>query len=479
MQQDHQLKLSGEEMRALGYAVIDMLVDYVDDPKALPLIRTPDGRDPGIEIISRGIPKAGVGPQEALKLVREQVLADFKGVSDPRFLAYIPAAGNFVGAMADAIASAYNIFAGTANHNHGPTQVEKLCIDWLCGLARLPPGAGGLFVSGGSAANLVAIVLARHFNLQDKITGARAYCSEETHSSVAKAFRILGFAKEQLVKIPCDDRFRLRPDVLERNIADDRAAGLKPFLIIGTMGTTNTGAIDPLRRLAEIAARERLWLHVDAAYGAGLLLSEDMLPLLEGIESAHSITMDQHKWFFQPIECATILVRDFKWLHDVFYMTAPYLRDSDEAKDGSNYRDYGIQLTRSFRALKLWLSLQVFGEDAFRKAVSHGLTLARRAADDLAARDCWQLMSPAETGIVTFRYRVAGLDENALDTLNDRINQEFIASGEGFITTTQVNERIVLRFCTINPRVDVEDLTRHIDTLQAIGARLSAEIFNH
>ncbi|MFQ5348319.1 MAG: pyridoxal phosphate-dependent decarboxylase family protein [Rhodothalassiaceae bacterium] len=468
------LALDAESMRRLGHAVIDLLVDHIAALGTGSLVATADGSDPGLGIADLPFPATPQDPMAALALVRERVLADVIPVSDPRFLAYIPGPGNFVGAMAEAISAGINIFAGTAKHAQGPTEVELATIRWLAGLAGLPEQAGGLFVSGGSMANLTALALARHRRLGEDMTGARVYCSSETHSSVDRALRVLGFRSDQLVRLATDASLRLPPSHLRERIAVDRAAGRRPFLIVANAGTTSTGTIDPLGTLADIAAEEDLWLHVDAAYGGAALLAEEAWALLAGIERADSVTMDPHKWFFQPFDCGALLVRDMHWLHDAFHILPAYLRDSAPRPGRINYRDHGIELTRGLRALKLWLSLQTFGTDAFGAAVRHGMRLAERAEAGLRARPYWRIVSPASLAMLAFCHVPPDADPAELDAHQLAIAETVLARDQTFLSTTEIAGRRTLRLCTINPRLDAGDIDGIIAALDAAARDLKA-----
>jgi len=472
------LELSEEEMCRLGYAAVDMIVAHFRGSGRSKLTASPDGANPGIDLIGHGIPAACQDPDKVLSVVRDEVLADIIPADDPRFYAYIPSPSNFIGAVADALVSGFNVFAGNAEFSHGPNQVERVCIRWLCDLAGLPEAAGGTFVSGGSAANLTALYLARTRLLGESAEGGIVYCSGETHSSIERAARVVGLPAERLVNLPVDEQFRLPTEALAKRIAEDRAAGYRPFAIAATAGTTSTGAIDDLAALADIAKREGLWLHVDAAYGAGALLSPKARALFTGIERADSITVDQHKWFFQPFECASFLVRDMAWLREAFHMVPAYLKDSAQPSEGFNYRDHGLQNTRAFKALKLWMSLQTFGEDAFRAAVEHGIAMAETAEQKLTAADSrWQIVSPAKLAMVTFRFepKGPGWNADAIDRLNEAINRDVLSSGTAFLSTTELFGRKALRLCTINPRIEDSLIQRTVDALTEASERLSGE----
>jgi len=472
------LTLSQEQMRELGYTAVDMLVAHFAGSGSGPLTASPDGSNPGIDLARRGFPAAPQSPRNVLAAVQSEVLADIIPADDPRFYAYIPSPSNFMGALADALASGFNIFAGNAEFSHGPNQVERACIRWLCDLAGLPETAGGSFVSGGSAANLTALYLARRRLIGESAANGLVYCSGETHASIARAARVVGLPAEQLVTLPVDAAFRLPVAALARRIGEDRAAGYRPFAVVATAGTTSTGAVDDLAGLADLAEREGLWLHVDAAYGAAALLSPAARGKLAGIERADSITVDQHKWFFQPFECASILVREMAWLREAFEMVPAYLKDSAQPREGVNFRDHGLQNTRALKALKLWMSLQTFGEDAFRAAVEHGIGLAETAERLLGEADSrWHILSPAQLAMLGFRFvpEGPGWDAAAIDRLNAAINREILASGTTFLSTTELFQRKALRLCTINPRLEKRCIQRVVEALTETGDRLSRD----
>jgi len=272
--------------------------------------------------------------------------------------------------------------------------------------------------------------------------------------------------------LECDDRQRLDPRKVEQAIRDDRARGLRPFCIIANAGSTNTGAVDPITALADLCAREGLWLHVDGAYGAAAMLTDEGRAALAGLERADSIALDPHKWLFQPYETGVVLVRNRRHLLATFAITADYMRDvigPDEEE--VNFRDYGPQLTRNFRALKVWLSIKLFGLVAFRGAIQRGMDLARHAESILESRPGWEVVTPANLAIITFRHLGEGeLDDAAIDAHNQRLIERIIADETAMISSTLVRGRPVLRFCTINPRTTEEDLERTIERFEALAS---------
>jgi len=354
-------------MRALGYRVIDMLVEHFETLPEKPVTRKADrasleGR------LRETLPEQGTDPLAVLDQVERDVFENIMHLDHPRFFAFVPSPSNFVGVMAEALAAGFNVFAGTWLEASGPAQIELVTVDWLRSACGLPVSAGGLFVSGGSMANITALAVARHRVLDDQIPGAVVYCSDQTHSSIERGLWVLGFGRHQLRKVPSDDRFRLDLSALRSAVEADRAAGRVPFCVVANAGTTNTGAVDPLPELADYCDREGLWLHVDGAYGAAAVLCKRGHATLEGLGRADSLSLDPHKWLFQPYEIGCVLVRDERWLRETFHILPEYLIDIEGQAGEVNFCDRGIQLTRGFRALKLWMSFKVFGQAGFEAA---------------------------------------------------------------------------------------------------------------
>jgi len=303
------LELSPEEMRSLGYRVVDLLVDHFAAGTDAHTGRVPS-RDELEERLREDLPQEGQNPDEVLDQVENEILPNTIRVDHPRFFGFVPSPNNFVSVLADAIAAGFNVFSGTWISGAAAAQVELVVIDWLRELCGLPDSAGGLFTSGGSMANVTALAAARHAVLDDDVSNAVAYCSDQTHQSVDRALRLLGFGSDQLRRLPSDDRYCLDLDVLSDAIAADRRDGRRPFCVIANAGTTNTGAVDPLPELVAAADRENVWLHVDGAYGAATVVCEQGRWELAGLDRADSLSLDPHKWLFQPFEIGGVLVRE-------------------------------------------------------------------------------------------------------------------------------------------------------------------------
>ena len=471
---DARLELSGDEMRALGYRVVDILVEHFEQLRDKPVTRKTDR--PTLEKqLREPLPEQGTDAAQVLQRVEQVVFSNIMHLDHPRFFAFVPSPSNFVSVMADALVSGYNVFAGTWLEASGPAEIELVTIDWLRQLCGLPDSAGGLFVSGGSVANLTALATARHVRLRDNAQDAIVYCSDQTHSSIDRGLRVMGFDPSQIHKLPSDEMYRLPLTDLQHAVAEDRATGKTPFCVIANAGTVNSGAVDPLPALAEFCRQEGLWLHADGAYGAAAVLCDKGRALLEGIALVDSLSLDPHKWLFQPYEIGSVLVRESRWLQETFHIMPEYLKDIVKGEEEINYCDYGIQLTRSFRALKLWMSLKTFGLAAFRQAVARGFTLTEMAEEALRKSACWEIVTPAQMGIVTFRFvpesRVPSPAE--IDAINQRIVDQMIADGFAMVSTTSLRGRIVLRLCTINPRTTENELQETIQKLESFGHHLS------
>lgn len=458
------LQLSREAMRNFGYRIVDMLVAHFDN---LPDKPVTEKTDPSVldQLLYEPIPEEGTSPEEVLTQVEQDVFANMMHVDHPQFLAFVASPSNYVSAMADALTSGFNPFLGTWMEAAGPTAVELATIDWLRQLCSLPEEAGGLFVSGGSMANLTALATARHIRLGDQCHEAVIYASDQTHSSITRGLKVLGFRSEQICILASDTSYRIPVETVKKQIIQDRKEGKHPFCIIANAGTTNTGAIDPLNRLADLCREEDLWLHADGAYGAAAVITEEGRTLLAGLDRVDSMTLDPHKWLFQPYEIGCVLVRDRRHLRKTFHVSPEYLQDLEGTQEDINLSDYGIQLTRSFRALKLWMSIKVFGLMAFRQAVTHGLNLARIAEEMLNEMSGWEIVTPAQMGVVTFRYVPHGLSPEATDIFNRELVDPILADGFALVVSTVIKKRTVLRFCTINPRTTQENLSQIISKL--------------
>jgi aromatic-L-amino-acid decarboxylase len=446
------LSLPPEDMRRLGYRVIDRIVEHFEQLGELPPVRTGNAE----ELRKRlgGPPPEQPGDPEAeLDVLFDEVLPFIQHGDHPRFFARIGSPSNYVGALGDAAAAGFNVFTGSWTGGSGPATVELVVLDWLRELCGLPDRAEGVLTTGGSVANLAGLAAARTARGPGVV-----YFSDQTHAAVPRALRVLGLVDGRV--LGCDERFRLDPGEVRAAIAADRATGRRPMCVVATAGTTSTGSVDPLDALADLCAEEDLWLHVDGAYGAPSVLSPDAQPLLAGLERADSLVLDPHKWLFQPYEIGCLLVREPGVLERTFALEGAYLRDTLTGE--VNFRDRSVQLTRGGRALKLWLSIRVFGLTAFRDAVGRGIALAEHAEALLRARPGWEVVSGAQLAIVCFR-------REGDDALQTRIVEAMARDGFALPSSTVLGGRVVLRLCTINPRTTEEDIERTIERMSEVG----------
>jgi len=417
------------------------------------------------------LPERGQPAAELLELVRTRVLPYAFGNSSPRFFAFINATADPLGTVADYLASAMN--SNCWGGDHASIHVERRVVAWLAEILGLPAQAEGILTSGGSMANFTALACARRARAPEVreagFAGTRpivVYASDEAHNCIDKAVDLLGIGWKQMRKIPTDERFRVRLDLLARAIAEDRAAGLEPAIVVGNAGTVNTGAIDPLDALAELCRVEGLWFHVDGAYGALASISPKLRPLLRGLERADSVAADPHKWLYVPYEAGAALVREPGRMADAFRRPAPYLvHDPDSPVAGPvSFNERGPELSRGFRALKVWMGLKRHGRSGYAAAVEHDVAMARFLADELNARPDFELLAEPVLSIVAFRCRPAGVaDEQALDRLNRRVVNRLVADGSFFPAPTLVKGRTAVRVAIVNFRTREDDLRALLD----------------
>ncbi len=456
------LELSPEELRQAGYKVIDTLVDYWQTLHDRPIGKRPTLTEMA-QLLNEPIPETPQPFDAVLEEFLSKVLPNVVKVDHPRYFAFVPAPNNPIGVLADTLATGMNLFVGTWMVGGGATQVERVVIDWLRQMLGMPDSAGGLFVSGGSVANLVGLTAGRQ-QYPNALQKGTVYFSDQTHSCVARALRVLGFRDEQMRILPCNEQFQIPMEELEAQIAQDRADGWEPFCIVGNAGTTNTGTVDPLGELADLCEREGLWLHIDGAYGASAILTEEGRTRLEGIGRVHSLAIDPHKCLYQPMMAGCVLVKEMRHLYEAFHILPAYLQDK-EGKGGVDLCDYGIELSRNFRALKLWMSLKVFGIEAFRQAMEHNLALARHAEARLREMPDWQIVSPATMGILAFRYEPSGYSAEAIDALNRALVDAMLEDGFALVSSTVLKGRVALRMCTMHPHATYDDVDESLRRL--------------
>lgn len=456
-----QINQSGRLMKEF----VDTVISFYQNIKQQDVSRIMDAQTLS-RLQQQEIPAQGRPMEEVYHQLLEDVYPNTSLMQHPRCFACIPSPVSLLSWMGDVMTNAFDPHAGCWLNSSGTSCIEQQLIQWMGSLAGYPEGRSGMFVSGGSMANLTALTAARDNRLrEDEWSQGVAYVSDQTHSSVAKGLHIIGFRADQVRKIPTDSQFRMDIDALKQALKQDIANSKKPFAVIATAGTTNTGSIDPLPEIATICQQHHLWMHVDGAFGASILLSEKCRPLLKGIEQSDSLSWDAHKWLMQTYGCSVVLVRDQSTLLHSFATHPEYLRDAQECSDTPNFWDLGPELTRPVRGVKLWLTLQAMGSEAVGEMIDHGCAMARLAEKALVTSGNWEIVSHAQQGIVNFRYAPAGRSKEELDCLNTRIAQEITASGYAMILTTELNGNKVLRMCTLHPETTEEDIISTINRL--------------
>jgi aromatic-L-amino-acid decarboxylase len=464
---DDPLALDAERMRQMGYAVIDLLVRRIVGLADGPVLQVATRAEIAARIDELP-PAAGRDFDGLLDRLDRDVLPYVGHFDHPRFFGYIPGAGTWPAALGDLIAAATNIDAGAWRESAGPSQLELTVLDWFRDWIGYPAGAAGVLVSGGSAANLTAIACARETIVGPMSPRIVAYASDQTHSSLARAARHLGFRPDQIRVLPTDDRFRIRVDDLAAAIEADAASGRLPFLVIANAGTTNTGAVDDLAAISSLCRDRGLWLHVDGAYGAFAVLTERGRAALAGLGLADSVTLDPHKWLAMPFEVGCLIVRDGANLERAFELHPEYLREQLDDRHAVNFADRGLQLTRSSRAIKVWLAIQTFGLDAFRAVIDRSMDLTVEAQRRIEADDGLELVTPASLGVLTFRRRgEPGDSVDDVDRRNERIVAELAAAGDVLLTSTIIRGRYAIRLCVLNHtsgRADVEHALERVAT---------------
>ena len=465
---DNGLQIAPELMLELARKAAELLVARTE---TLPRENAWDGEfREGLEKqLLKDPPEAGRSPVEVIEQAAREILPIAARLDHPRFFAFIPSSPTWPGVLADFMAAGYNINACTWLVGSGPSQLELVVIDWLRQWVGYPESAGGLFTSGGSAASLDALVAAREAAGHPE--RATIYMSDQSHSACIRAARIIGIRPECIRLIPSDDLFRLDMDALAHAVVDDRAAGFNPIAVCANAGTSSTGTIDPLEAMADYCEAEGIWLHVDAAYGGFAIVTEQGKELLRGIERADSIGLDAHKWFFQPYEAGCLLVKNLSTLEQAFAVQHDILQDTIWGANHPNFSDRGLQLSRSVRALKVWMSVQTFGMGAFRRAVSKGMALATQAEEYVRESQILEMLSPASLGVVCFRINPAdtSIDEEELAEINKTILARIFWEDKAFISSTLLHGTFSLRLCIANHTTTWNDVRETLEAAERFG----------
>ncbi len=431
----------------------------------------------------------------------KELLADCRAILDgsrhnghPRFFGYVASPSTPVGAYGDLIASALNSNVTSWRSGPAATEIERTVVRWLGSLIGYSDNAHGLLTSGGSLANTTALLIAQRNKAGSEVvtkglwkqgTPMTIYASEQVHMSIPKAADILGFGREQVRTVACDQRLRLDVRALRERLEQDRRAGLQPFCVVASAGTVNSGAVDPLADIAEIAREFGIWFHVDGAYGAPGTLDARKRPLFAGIERADSVSLDPHKWLYVPLDAGCLLFRDEAAARRAFAAgDADYIKVLEENPDESfAFWDYGMELSRRFRALKIWLTLRYYGVERLAAAISEDNSLAQYLAERIEQSDDFELLAPVELSICCFRYlpkrlreklAQSGAEEQAqvereLDALNLRTMLTVQRGGEAYVSNATIHGKFALRACITNFRTTREDIDKTLEIIRKAG----------
>jgi glutamate/tyrosine decarboxylase-like PLP-dependent enzyme len=416
----------------------------------------------------------GLGIEEALALLAENVDTPGVNPASGRFLGYIPGGGLFHSALGDFLAAVANRYAGHFFPSPGAVRMENMLLDWMGDLVGYPDTRGGNLTSGGSIAGLVSIVAARdaHGIKGAGVNSAVVYLTEHTHHSVDKALRIAGLGDCTVRRVPVDDCYRLRPAALARAVERDREAGLYPWLVVASAGSTNTGSVDPMQEVADVAGEYGLWFHVDGAYGAFFVLCEEGKKILKGMDRSHSLVMDPHKTLFLPYGTGAVLVRDRQTLFAAHHYTADYMQDAAQAVEALSPADLSPELTKHFRGLRLWLPLKVAGIGAFRAALEEKLLLARYFRQKLREVHGFEVGPRPDLSVVIYRYVPRRGDP---DEFNARLIDALQQDGRIFVSSTVVDGKFMLRAAISSFRTHLDDVDEALHVLEETATTLESD----
>ena len=418
------------------------------------------------------IPRKGRDPKEVANELVEKALSKSLMLQHPRFYSFVTSAVSPYALAGAVLADIYNV--NTAGFALAPTvnMIEEKLIQWMGSLAGFGSECGGLFTSGGSLSNLTGCIAARKTKLsEDEYPIGVAYLSDQAHSSVRKGLGLMGLRKDQIRILPTDDAFKLRTDILEEEIQKDLVDGKKPFLIVGTVGTTNTGSIDPLPEIGRIKEKYGMWLHVDGAFGGSILFSDIYRNLAKGIENADSMSWDTHKWAMQGYSSSCLIAKSKKNLINTFAEHPEYLADIIDSEHTDGW-DLGIEMSRPARSVKLWFTVQAMGTDLLSDVIDYSFFNANVAFKELTARPDWEIISKPCCGTITFRYAPKDVPEEKYDELNAAISEEIIARQYAYIVTTVLKGKRVLRLNLINGNTTDKDVIETVTKLDEIAREL-------
>ena len=462
------LVLSDQECQAVFQNISEIALQYLASINERPTFPLASGSKT-LELFSKQLPEHGLGNAALTDMA---AVVDNVRVTGPRFFGYVLGSGEPVSAAADLLASVLNQNVTAWRSSPSATTIERVVVGWLAEAIGCP-GFTGSLTGGGSSANLMALAMAREARVPANEHGARpgtVYASEQVHMSIPKAVALLGIGRDNLRLIACDGDFRIRTDLLRKAIENDLQSGMTPVAIVGSAGTVATGSIDPLDELARIARQCNAWFHVDGAYGALAAIAEPQH--FAGLDQADSLSLDPHKWLYQPLDCGCLLYRDRDAAIRAFSHTGEYAKSLiADPVEGYVFFEETIELSRRFRALKLWLSLRYHGLANFREAIRNDLAMAQHLAEKVSGQAELELLAPVPLSAVCFRYRpLASADS---DDLNKKVLQRVNQRGRVYLSNAGIGGRFALRACIVNHRTTAADVEAVVDEVLDVGRELS------
>jgi aromatic-L-amino-acid/L-tryptophan decarboxylase len=470
------------EVERFGAEVARVIARYLDDVPGRPVHRRVPWQARNAWAMEDA-PRTGTPPTAVLDRFAAEIAPYPFGNGHPRFYGWVNSPPAVIGVFADALAAAMN--PSVAGGDHAAAHLERQVVRWFAELARLPAGAGGLLVSGASMATLTALAVARNRALSATGIDVRSfgleatrraviYATAEAHGCVRKAVELLGIGSANIREVEIDHDFAMAPADLAAVLAADRERGYLPIAVVASVGTVNTGAIDPLPAISEVCAEYGVWLHVDAAYGGpAVLLLDAYREVLDGLGRADSIAIDPHKWLYVPVDAGLLLMREPGYARDAFSLVPPYLRAEGEEPW---FSEYGFEQTRPFRALKIWMAMQHIGLDGYKELISHDLDLAEYLRGQVAMAPDLELLAGG-LSVACFRYVPRRRDASALDELNRRLVRAVQVAGRVFLAGTTVRGAFALRACVVNPGAGQADIDVLLTEVREHGARLAGLIW--
>jgi len=466
------LELPAEVMQAMGEACVRAVVQHIVD-----LPHSPRANLVNAAAIAKSLreppPETGMAFAELLSFLMEKIISVSINAAHPTYMGYIPGGGLYPAALADLLSAATNRYVGAWFAAPAAARLETNVLEWFAQWMGYPRSARGILTSGGSLAGFSAIVTARHHMLGEEIERGALYASTQTHHSLLKGAMLAGIRERHIRLLEVDREYRAVPKRFEQAIKADLANGLRPFLLIGNAGTTNTGAIDPLVELAALSRKYSLWYHIDGAYGGFFNLCEEGRRKLSGIELSDSLVLDPHKGLFLPYGCGSLLVKQGELLRRAHMLSADYMQDQFTPEGEINFTDHSPELSRSFRGLKVWLPLKLFGVQAFRENLAEKLRLARWLHQRFLETPGFECLAEPQLSVVAFRYRPR---RGAPDDFNRRLLKHINDSGRLFLSSTLLNGEFVIRACVLSFRTHQAEVEQAFEVITTAVKELESAV---